>query len=276
MVLASFQVEDKLERARFFQESFLLIDTSVKVMLGMPFLTFSNANIQFAEKELTWKSYTAAETLPTTKRVKLIDKKEFAKAALDVESETFVVHVSALKAPLSQMTIYSSRAAQIIGSNPVQVAALKQNKAPTKVPTKYSDFADIFSEEKALVLPERTDLNEHAIELKGGKQPLYGPIYSPGPVELEILKTYIEIYLKTGFIWPSKSPAGTPILFDKKPDGSLWLCVNYWGLNNLTIKNQYSLTLIGESLDRLGWAKQFTQLDLTNAYHQMRIKEGDK
>ena len=86
-------------------------------------------------------------------------------------------------------------------------------------------------------LPENTSINEHAIELQDGKQPLYEPIYSLGPVELETLKTYIETHLKTGFIRPSKSPAGAPILFDKKPDGSLWLCVDYRGLNNLTIKN---------------------------------------
>ena len=95
-------------------------------------------------------------------------------------------------------------------------------------------------------------------------------------MELETLKTYIETYLKTGFIWPSKSPAGAPILFDKKLDGSLRLCVDYRGLNNLTIKNRYPLPLIGEALDRLGRAKRFTQLDLTSAYHRMRIREGDE
>ena len=108
------------------------------------------------------------------------------------------------------------------------------------------------------MLPERTELNEHAINLEDGKQPPYGPIYSLGPVELETLKTYIETHLKTGFIRPSKSPAGAPILFDKKPDGSLRLCVDYRGLNNLTIKNRYLLPLIGESLNRLGQAKRFT------------------
>ena len=127
-----------------------------------------------------------------------------------------------------------------------------------------------------MVLPERTKLNEHAIDLEDGKQPPYGSIYSLGPVELETLKTYIETHLKTGFIRPSKSPAGAPILFDKKPDGSLRLCVDYRDLNNLTIKNQYLLPLIGESLDWLSQAKRFTQLDLTSIYHRMRIKEGDK
>ncbi len=95
-------------------------------------------------------------------------------------------------------------------------------------------------------------------------------------MELETLKIYIESHLKTGFIQPSKSPAKALIFFNKKPDGSPHLCVDYQGLNNLTIKNRYPLSLIDEALDRLSWAKQFTQLDLTSAYHQMRIQEGDK
>ena len=107
-------------------------------------------------------------------------------------------------------------------------------------------------------LPENIGINKHAIELKVGKQPSYGPIYSLRPVKLETLKTYIETYLKTGFIWPSKSPAGALILYNKKPNGSLWLCLNYWGLNNLTIKNWYPLLLIAEALDRLDRAKRFT------------------
>ena len=125
-------------------------------------------------------------------------------------------------------------------------------------------------------LRKNTGIHEHAIELQDDKQPPHGPIYSLGLMELETLKTYIETHLKTGFIRPSKSPAGAPILFDKKPDGSLWLCVDYRDLNNLTIKNQYPLPLIGEALDQLDRAKRFTQLNRTSAYHQMRIKEGDK
>ena len=125
-------------------------------------------------------------------------------------------------------------------------------------------------------LPENTNINEHVIKLKVGKLPPYGPIYSIEPVVLETLKTYIKTHLKTGFIWSSKSPAAAPILFDKKPDSSLWLCINYQGLNNLTIKNRYPLTLIGEALDGLGKVKRFTQLDLTSAYHQMRIKKSDE
>ena len=192
MIIAGFQVEDKLGRARFFQESFLLAKTSIEVVLGMPFLTLSNADIQFAAKELTWRSYTAAEALPTTKRVELIDKKEFAKAALDEESETFVMHVAALEALLAGIAIPLSRKAQI--------SALIRDEAPTKVPPKYADYADIFLFDLAIELPKNTAINEYAIKLQDGKQPPYRPIYSLGPVELEILKTYIETHLKTGFI----------------------------------------------------------------------------
>ena len=86
-------------------------------------------------------------------------------------------------------------------------------------------------------------------------------------MKLEILKANIEIHLKTGFIRPSKFPAGAPILFNKKPDSNFRLCIDYQGLNNLIMKNWYFLPLIGKFLDRLGHAKRFTQLDLTSAYH---------
>ena len=104
-------------------------------------------------------------------------------------------------------------------------------------------------------LPKNTSINKHAIKLENGKQPPYGPIYSLKPVELETLNTYIEIYLKTGFIWPLKSPAGAPILCNKKSNSSFWLCANYWGCINLTIKNWYLLPLINKALDWLGRAK---------------------
>ena len=226
-------------------------------------MTLSNADVQFAEKKFTWRSYTTAKALPTTKWVKLINKKKFAKTALDENFETFVVHVASLNIILG---IHPDKAALI--------TLLLTKKV--KISDKYLDFVNVFSKEKALVLPERTKFNEYVINLEDGKQPPYGLFYSLGLVELKILKTYIKTYLKTGFIQPSKSPADAPILFDKKPDDSLCLCVDYQGLNNLTIKNCYLPPLIGKSLDRLGQAKSFTQLDLTSVYHQMRIKEGDK
>ena len=160
---------------------------------------------------------------------------------------------------------------QVYFSRQAQVGLLHIDKAPTKVPLKYSDYADIFLFDLAMELPKNIGMKKYVIELIEGKQPPYGLIYSLGLVELETLKTYIETHLKTGFIRLFKSSTGAPILYDRKPDRSLRLCVDYRGLNNLTIKNWYPLPLIKEALDRLGWAKRFTQLDLTSVYHRIRI-----
>ena len=172
--------------------------------------------------------------------------------ALDANSKTFVVYVAIWKQ--KKMLVYFERQIQI----KAQVGALLFNKALTKVPAKYSNYSNVFSVKYAAELPENTKMNEHAIKQKEDKQPLFGPIYSLESVELETLKTYIEINLANSFIRPSKSPVGALILFNRKPDGSLRFCVDYWGLSNLTIKNQYLLPLIGKLLDQLGQAKQFT------------------
>ena len=76
-----------------------------------------------------------------------------------------------------------------------QIAALKQDKAPAKVPSKYADYVDVFWFNLAIELPKNTGINKHTIDIEIGKQPLYGPIYSLRPVEMGILKTYIETHL---------------------------------------------------------------------------------
>lgn len=83
MVIASFQVKNKLGRDFFFQKTFLVANTSIKVVLGMLFLTFSNANTWFDKKDLVWRTYSTAEALRTTQKKKIIDKKEFAATALN-------------------------------------------------------------------------------------------------------------------------------------------------------------------------------------------------
>ena len=80
-----------------------------------------------------------------------------------------------------------------------QVGALLFDKASTEVPAEYSNYSNVFSAENVVELPKNTGMNEHAIELEEGKQPPFGLIYSLGPVELETLKTYIEI------TWPTAS-----------------------------------------------------------------------
>ena len=171
----------------------------------------------------------------TTRQIERIGKKEFVVAALDPEHEAFVVHV---------VTLSVDSGDEMHPLRRTQIAHLKADKAFSEVPSKYADFADIFSLKLAAELPKHTRINDYAIELVDDRQPPYGPIYSLGPIELEILKVYIKNNLVSSFIKPSKSPARAPIFFDKKPDSSLSLCVDYQGFNNLTIKNQYLISLV--------------------------------
>ncbi len=100
IVLTRFSIQDSQRNVWFFEETFLLANTSMEVVLKILFFSLSNADIEFAEeKKLTWRFYTVIKALlPTTSRVELIDKKEFIKAALDKNSKTFVMHVTALEA----------------------------------------------------------------------------------------------------------------------------------------------------------------------------------
>ncbi|EDN04910.1 hypothetical protein HCAG_08572 [Histoplasma mississippiense (nom. inval.)] len=141
------------------------------------------------------------------------------------------------------------------------------------IPDDYKDYLDVFRED----IPDAEHApHDHAIDLKPGKEPPYRPIYNLSPQELSVLREYIEKALEKNWIRPSKSPAGAPVLFAPKKDGTLRLCVDYRGLNEITVKNRYPLPLISEILDRLAGAKIYTQLDLRDAYHRIRIRAGDE
>ena len=201
-------------------------------------------------------------------------KKKFVVAALDPEHETYIVHVASLNSTL--LTSLRSLSLNVHPFQRLQISGLIAEEAPTKVLAEYLDFADVFSPNLAFELLKHTGINDYAIKLVDGQQPPYRPIYSLEPVELETLKAYIKTNLANKFIRPSESPVGTPILFDRKLDGSLQLCVNYQGLNNFTSKSWYPLLLIGELLDRLRGAKWFTQLNLTSLYYRMSIRKEDE
>ena len=130
MVIANFQIEDKGGRPRFFQETFLVADTKFEVVLRMLFLKISNPDIAFSERMLTWKLYTTNKTLPTTEQVQLVDLKEFVIAALNVDSETFVMHVAIWKR--EEMPVHAEKQAQI--QDRAQVGSLLFDEALIEVP----------------------------------------------------------------------------------------------------------------------------------------------
>ena len=152
----------------------------------------------------------------------------------------------------------------------------EQGDSPSlELPRELLEYEDVFSNDKASVLPALKQ-GDHAIEVEDGKEPPYGPLYNLSQVELAELRRYLEGALQKGWIRHSTSPAGAPILFVPKKDGGLRLCVDYRGLNAVTVKNRHPLPLITETLDRLCGAKVFSKMDLKDAYHRIRIKAGDE
>ena len=153
--------------------------------------------------------------------------------------------------------------------------ATSQEQQP-EIPEEYRDLAEVFSKTKAHELPPHRGHLDHHIPLEEGAKPVFGPIYNLSETELQVLKDYIDENLRKRFIRPSTSPFGSPVLFVKKADGSLRLCVDYRALNRITIKNRYPIPLISELIDRFKSKKYFTRLDVRDAFNRLRIAKGDE
>ena len=143
------------------------------------------------------------------------------------------------------------------------------------VPEEYHDFTDVFSKAKALVLAPNREY-DLTIELEEGANLPPGRLYSLSPVKLETLRAFIDENLCFGFIRPTSSSHAAPVLFVKKKDGSLQLCVDYQGLNKISKKDRYPLPLISNLLDSPGQVKVYTKINRMHAYHLVRIAKGDE
>ena len=151
----------------------------------------------------------------------------------------------------------------------IQANSTKLAKTPdlSNVPSKYHEFADI-------LLPYCPyDLK---INLEESAQPLIGLIYSLSASEQESLKEFIEENLNTDFIQPTSSPHSAPVLFVKKKDSSLHLCVDFHRLNHISKKDRYPLPLISDILDSSCKAWVYSKIDLCYAYHLVHISNSDE
>jgi hypothetical protein len=130
-------------------------------------------------------------------------------------------------------------------------------------------FEDVFKEVPGL--PQRRDI-DFSINLMPGETPLSKTPYRMSTPELKELQMHLEELLKKGYICPSMSPWGAPVLFVRKKDGTLRLCIDFRQLNKVTVKNTYPLSRIDDLFDQLKDAKIFSKIDLRSGYHQVRIK----
>ena len=250
-----------------------------QIILGISWLRRHSPSIDWPRSSLTFSSHRCAKrcfrsklTLPT---------------APPILSAAPPLSISLVSARVwSRLARVAGSSSGVIGGNftpPLRLASTSStpddiaylNSLCSSIPSAYHDLLTAFSKAGADSLPPHRPY-DLTIELDPGTKPPFGPVYSLSEVELAELRRYIEENRARGFIQPSTSPAGSPILFVKKKDGSLRLCVDYRGLNAITRKNRTPLPLINETLDRVREARVFTKLDLRGAYNLIRIAAGDE
>lgn len=249
-----FTLEDSWKQSRQVADTFFGTDRDTSsIILGMPFLT--KYDLHLFPQARHWR-YAVDST-----KIEVLEAKEFNQY---LEQEPTGVY--------ALMNFWQPQ-----DSLDVEVLTFSTNKqadsmanAAQEVITKFEDI--FWSEEKPT--PESCIGVEHAIDTT--TNPPFGPIYNLSATELSTLRDYLEDALQKGWITHSKSPAGAPILFVPKKDGGLRLCVDYRGLNKVTIKNRHPLPLISEILDRLAGAKIYSKIDLKDAYHRIKIKQDDR
>ncbi|GJQ89630.1 putative reverse transcriptase domain-containing protein [Tanacetum coccineum] len=135
------------------------------------------------------------------------------------------------------------------------------------------DFPKVFLEELSSLTPTRQ--LEFQISLMPGAAPVARAPYRLAPSEMKELSGQLQELSDKGFIRPSSSPWGAPVLFVKKKDGSFRMCIDYRELNKLTVKNRYPLPRIDDLFDQLQGSSVYSKIDLRSGYHQLRVREED-
>ena len=158
---------------------------------------------------------------------------------------------------------------------PASGATTQSPPKPVDLPSAYHHLQEVFSKDRALSLPPHRPY-DCCINLLSGAPYPSSKLYNLSKPERDAMEAYITDSLKTGLIRPSSSPMGAGFFFVAKKDNSLRPCIDYRGLNDITIKNKYPLPLIDSAFGPLHEATIFSKLDLRNAYHLVRVKEGDE
>uniref|UniRef100_A0AAQ4QLT0 Gypsy retrotransposon integrase-like protein 1 n=1 Tax=Gasterosteus aculeatus aculeatus TaxID=481459 RepID=A0AAQ4QLT0_GASAC len=234
--------------------SFYLFDSpSHPLILGFPWLSKHNPHMNWVTGEITsWDkdcSVTCIHAVSISK----------------ISHSSDVSSTKCLELPVSRSAVVSPRTASSDADFPDL----------SRVPPCYLDLKEVFNKTRAISLPPHRPY-DCAIDLLPGTSPPRGRLYSLSSPEVKTMTEYIDSSLAAGLIRPSSSPAGAGFFFVSKKDKTLRPCIDYRGLNEITIKNRYPLPLISSAFELLRNAKIFTKLDLRNAYHLVRIREGDE
>ena len=266
------------------------LDSNCRIVLGHNWLTRYNPLIDWALSSIEFR--TPLQQVPALSSLPDPDTQSPSTLRLDPSSVLSPSPMDSLKAPsLRAPPIALINAAayvctcklegsiqlsiQLQPDGALQAASADAIPNLSAVPEEYCDFANIFSKAKALVLTPHREY-DLKIELEEGANLPSSRLYSLSPVKLETLQAFINNNLCFGFIQPTSSSHAAPVLFVKKKDGSLRLCIDYRGLNKISKKDRYPQPLISNLLDSLSQAKVYTKIDLRHAYHLVCIAKGDE
>jgi hypothetical protein len=253
------------------------------VVLGDSYMTPRRARLDYTLRQITLRKARRTHKIPCTHAAAppqprdetegkaataddLISAKQ-AEHALATGVTCFLAYVRLTPPHAPQLRTMTrgvdGRVAQ--GDGPVQNEAIQQL---------LGEYADRFPQELPPGLPPQRKV-AHTIPLVEGATPPFRPIYKLSYKERLEVERQINELLEKGYIQPSSSPYGAPVLFVPKPDGSMRMCVDYRALNNITIKNRYALPRIDQLLDQLGGSTVFSSIDLASGYHQIRIASDE-
>lgn len=244
------------------------------VILGMPWLERVNPQVCWRTKRVQFHLRSQHHVLEPTSTVHMLAAREVNMAIRKKEVESVYLIQSLSEGGSSEWSLrLSSLSSAQVNSSPLPSPTDSDQYHSTRS-SLLSEYRDVFPAELPAGLPPSRDV-DHRIELAPGAVPPSRGMNRMSPMEMDELKSQLDELLASGFIQPSKSPFGAPILFVKKKDGSMRMCIDYRALNAVTIKNSYPLPRIDELFDRLHGAKIFSKIDLRSGYHQIRIHPSD-
>ncbi|GKB37382.1 putative reverse transcriptase domain-containing protein [Tanacetum coccineum] len=194
---------------------------------------------------------------------------------IPINGETLIIRGDRSKTRLNLISCikterYISRGCQVFM---IQVMEKKSDEKKLEDIPVVKEFPDVFPEDLPGLPPVRQV--EFQIDLIPGAAPVARTPYRLAPSEMQELSNQLQELTDRGFIRPSTSPWGAPILFVKKKDGSFRMCIDYRELNKLTIKNRYPLPRIDDLFDQLQGSSVYSKIDLRSGYHQLRVREED-
>ncbi|GKA17418.1 putative reverse transcriptase domain-containing protein [Tanacetum coccineum] len=194
---------------------------------------------------------------------------------IPINGETLIIRGDRSKTRLNLISCikterYISRGCQVFM---IQVMEKKSDEKKLEDIPVVKEFPDVFPEDLPGLPPVRQV--EFQIDLIPGAAPVARTPYRLAPSEMQELSNQLQELTDRGFIRPSTSPWGAPVLFVKKKDGSFRMCIDYRELNKLTIKNRYPLPRIDDLFDQLQGSSVYSKIDLRSGYHQLRVREED-